>query len=113
MRMIGKCWLALGKPDEAIDAIVDALDRNPSYAWAHLDLGKALEETEDFDGAEESYREAVELGPKNPHCHYYLGRLLDEVMDKPEEAIEHYKSYLDLGGDDSGGEVESRIEQLS
>ena len=112
MRMIGKCWMALGKPEQALEALSKAIDRNPDDPWAQLEFGKALEATEKFEDAEPYYRKAVELAPSNPWFHFYLAQLLDDFLDDREGALEHYKKFIDLGGNDTGGDVASRIEQL-
>ena len=112
MRMIGKAWLSLGKMDKAMTALADAIDRDPKDPWAHFEFGKALERKQEFDGAEESYRKAIELRSDKSHFHYYLAQLLDEVLDDPAGALEHYKRYLELGGSDTNGAVKNRIGQL-
>lgn len=75
-------------------------------------MGLVLEKKDDWDGAEEAYRDAIELAPKKAVFHLYFAELLDEVQDDPEGALELYEQYVELWGDDSDGEVTSRIEQL-
>jgi tetratricopeptide (TPR) repeat protein len=110
--MIGKALLSLGKLEDGIEKLSEAVDRDPKDPWTHLDLGKALEEKEEWDGAEESYRRAIEADPELSDPYFYLAVLLDEVQVEKKEALEHYKKYLELGGEDPDGDVKKRIEKL-
>jgi tetratricopeptide (TPR) repeat protein len=112
LRMIGRAKLSLGKVQEALDSIYDALDRDPRFAPAQFDLGKTLEADQNFDGAREAYEKAIELDASYPDPHLYLAELLDEVDNEPEKALGHYRTYLELGGDDPYGDVKERIKQL-
>ena len=49
--------------------------------------------------------------PDKAVFHYYLARLLEDDGEK-KKAVEHYRRYLDLGGEDDDGAVKQRIKQL-
>ena len=44
--------------------------------------------------------------------HVYLAEIYDEIDGDAEEALVHYKRFLELDGPDSDKKVERRIEQL-
>ena len=112
VRMIGKALLTLGKLEEALERLSEAVDRDPKDPWAHMDLGKGLEEQEEWDAAEESYRNAIEVDPELADPYFYLAVLLDEVQVEKKEALEHYKRYLELGGEDDDGTIQARVKKL-
>ena len=112
LRMMGNAYLRMGKLEDAIEAYQEAIGRNGKYGFAYFDLGRALEKQERFEDAAAAYRKAVQLDKTLPHPHLYLAELLDEILDEPEEALTHYKQYLDLDGHGEGGWIKKRIEQL-
>ncbi len=71
------------------------LTRNPGCWMAHYNLGIALNEQGDTDGAISHYREAVELRPVYEEAHYNLGRLLAQ-KGLVEQAIAHYEKALEI-----------------
>jgi protein O-mannosyl-transferase len=76
------------------------LTRNPSCWMAHYNLGIALNEQGDTDGAISHYREAVELWPGYAEAHYNLGRLLAQ-KGLVDEAITHYEKALEINPSDA------------
>ena len=110
--MIGRAWLELGKVEDALAALDQAVARAPEDPWIHLDRGRALEESGDDVEAEKEYRKAIELEAGFSRPHLYLAWLLDELRNEPQEALGHYRDYLELGGPDPDGTVAARIEQL-
>jgi len=112
LRLIGRAELGLGKVQDALKSFGAAIDRAPKDAWSHFDMGKALEQNGEYDRAKDSYLKAIEYDPTLPHPHLYLAQILDEVDDKPKEALTHYKAYLELGGMDPQEQVKQRVKQL-
>jgi tetratricopeptide (TPR) repeat protein len=112
LRMMGNAYLRMGKVEQAIESYQEAIGRNGKYGFAYFDLGRALEKQERFEDAAAAYRKSAELDKTLPHPHLYLAELLDEVLDEPEEALKHYKQYLDLDGHGEGGWIKKRVEQL-
>jgi len=84
--MIGRAWLDLGKLEEAIEALGKAVDLDPKDAIARFTYGKALEQKDDNDRAEECYRRAIELDPSYPFPYLYLAEMLDEVRTSRRSA---------------------------
>jgi protein O-mannosyl-transferase len=76
------------------------LTRNPGCWMAHYNLGIALNEHGDIDGAISHYREAVELWPGYAEAHYNLGRLLVQ-KGQVDEAVTHYEKALEINPADA------------
>ncbi len=112
VRMIGRCLYDSGKMEDAIESFREAIGRDRNDHWSYFDLGKGLERLERFGDAEAAYRKAVELDPKFVFVRRYLAELLDDILDNPEEALEHYKAFLELGGKDSDKAIRDRVKQL-
>jgi tetratricopeptide (TPR) repeat protein len=76
------------------------LAKNPGCWMAHYNLGIALNNQGDTDGAIAHYRQAVELRPSYAEAHYNLGRLLAQ-KGRPDEAIAHYEKALEINPADA------------
>jgi protein O-mannosyl-transferase len=76
------------------------LTKNPSCWMAHYNLGIALSDRGDADGAIAHYRQAVELLPSYAEAHYNLGRLLAQ-KGQLDEAIVHYEKVLEINPADA------------
>ena len=71
------------------------LTKNPGCWMAHYNLGIALNDQGDADGAIAHYRQAVELRPTYAEAHYNLGRLLVQ-KGQLDDAIAHYEKALEI-----------------
>jgi protein O-mannosyl-transferase len=76
------------------------LTKNPSCWMAHYNLGIALNEQGDSDGAIAHYRQALELRPSYAEAHYNLARLLAQ-NGQLDESITHYKKALEINPADA------------
>ena len=76
------------------------LTRNPGCWMAHYNLGIALNEQGDTEGAIAHYRQALDLRPSYGEAHYNLGRLLVQ-KGQVEEAIVHYEKALEINPADA------------
>jgi tetratricopeptide (TPR) repeat protein len=76
------------------------LARNPGCWMAHYNLGIALNEQGDIDGAIGHYRQALDLWPGYAEAHYNLGRLLVQ-KGQLDEAITHYEKALEINSADA------------
>jgi tetratricopeptide (TPR) repeat protein len=76
------------------------LTKNPSCWMAHYNLGIALNDQGDADGAIAHYRQAIELRPNYAEAHYNLGRLLVQ-KGQLDEAIAHYEKALEINPADA------------
>lgn len=76
------------------------LARNPGCWMAHYNLGIALNDQGNPDGAIAHYRKAIDLRSSYAEAHYNLGRLLVQkgLLD---EAIAHYEKALEMNPADA------------
>jgi predicted Zn-dependent protease len=71
-RPLGTVYLGLKQPDKARDALQRHLAKHPGDGWAHLELGKALNETEP-DAALVEFQRAARLDPELDEAHRLAG----------------------------------------
>src|SRR5262245_30613115 len=76
------------------------LAKNPGCWMAHYNLGIALNDQGDTDGATAHYRQAIELRPSYAEAHYNLGRLLAQ-KGQLDDAITHYEKALETNPADA------------
>jgi tetratricopeptide (TPR) repeat protein len=70
-----------------------------SDAKAHYDLGFALMNKGDLDGAIRAYRQAVKIRPDDADAHYNLGLVLNAKDDRAG-AVQVFRAYLRLNVDE-------------
>ena len=80
----GRFLLGIGRPEEALVALEEAVRLRPGHASTYTELGRALEGVGRIEEAEQAYRKAIELGPQLTTPHYALGRLLTLHGDREE-----------------------------
>ena len=85
---LGTLFIKEGKPEEAVEYLRQALDRNPSWPKGKVKLAMALTSVGKFEDALVQLNEVLDVDAKNAEAHYQLGQLLTK-MDKPEQAKEH------------------------
>jgi tetratricopeptide (TPR) repeat protein len=73
--------LAKSSPDRAMAAYEQALALDPSYAEAHLELGRLLVQMKSLEKARTQLEKAIELEPDFYEADYLLGRLLHSMGD--------------------------------
>lgn len=71
-----------------------AIER-PADSGVENDLGSLLVLVEDFAGAEQAYRRAIELDPENASAYFNLG-LLQQKLGQRRDALKSYKRTLEL-----------------
>jgi protein O-mannosyl-transferase len=76
------------------------LTRNPGCWMAHYNLGIALNDQGDAEGAIAHYHQALDLRPSYTEAHYNLGRLLAQ-KGQLDEAIAHYEKALEINPADA------------
>ena len=79
----------------ALDAQRSLVEKQPTNASAHVDLGNLLLLGGDAAGAEAAYRRATELDPKDVAAHFNLGLLLQRDGEN-SKALKEYKAVLEL-----------------
>lgn len=95
----GKQWFERGAeleasdPQAACDAYRHALDADPRFADAYVNLGRLLHERGELDAAEVVYRSAVAKGVADATLLFNLG-VLEEDRGEPKQAVESYRAAL-------------------
>jgi tetratricopeptide (TPR) repeat protein len=82
-----------GAPEEAMAAYRRALEIEPGFADAHLDLGRLLHERGQITEAERHYRQALEARPEDATAAFNVGVALQD-QDRLREAAEAYEAAL-------------------
>jgi tetratricopeptide (TPR) repeat protein len=87
----------LGRPEEAEEHYLRALDIDPEDATAHHNYAVLLHtELGRLEEAEDHYQEALDIDSKYFRAHHNYALLLDRELGRPEEAEEHYQEALDI-----------------
>ncbi len=84
--------------DEAIIQYQEALQINPRYPEAHLNLGNALLQKGGVDEAITHYQKALQFKPYYAKAHYNLGIALFQ-KGRVDEAITHYQQAVQIRPD--------------
>lgn len=84
-----------GKTEDAKACFRKAIELQPDFAEAYVNLGIASERTGDFAEAERCYGRALVIEPLNPAGHLNLG-IVFEKQGKMNDAIRRYRLLLDL-----------------
>ena len=87
-------------PAREIEQLRKVLELAPTFARAHLGLGKALLREGKVDEAVGELREAARLEPKSGEAHYQLGLALSRAGKKEEAAVELQKGRELVAADD-------------
>jgi tetratricopeptide (TPR) repeat protein len=93
--LCGRAYLAMDRPEPALQRLAIATAMNPDLAQAHLDLGTARMGTGDLTGAIESCRLAVSLCPEIPEYRLRLVEFL-EIAGQQEDAVAELLAAQDL-----------------
>lgn len=99
-----------GRQAESEALLLSLLEMNPSQPEAWNQLGLVRRRDGRFQDADDAYLAALRLDPDYAPVHRNRGVLLDLYLDRPGEAIEHYRKFVALSGGDA--EVERWIEEL-
>jgi tetratricopeptide (TPR) repeat protein len=97
---LGAVLYELGRTEEAIEHLREALRLKPDYARAHYNLGNALARLGKTEEAIEHYRQALRWQPDFVDAHNKLGLALAK-LSKTKEAIEQYELALQRRPDDA------------
>jgi len=99
---IGYAHFQKGEYLDAIAACKEALNFNPRYAQAHLQLGEAYYALGKTGPAIESYRHALTLSPNYTLAHYRLGQA-HMKLKQHQEAVACFREVLRLSPDSELG----------
>src|SRR5262249_220189 len=97
---IGVAFMEQYKHEDAVKQFKQALERDPKFAVARINLALALFYLNDSRAAVEEAREGVKLAPESPHAHYALAAALrnEKLYD---EALAEFNKVLSIDPLDS------------
>ena len=82
----------LGQPNESLAFAQRAVLLSPNSAHSHVALANALLADERDLDAIEALQRASELDPKSAELHLQIGDVLILNLDRPDQALEHYRT---------------------
>jgi tetratricopeptide (TPR) repeat protein len=92
----------LNRGSEALTSFRKVIELDPKSPGAHLNLGIALADQFDLNGALAEFSEAVRLDPENAVAHYNKGRVLLDLQHNSEAKPElETATHLDASSADS------------
>ena len=91
----GTVALSEGRFAEAAEAFRRMVASDPEEPIAHMDLGTALLQLGDVNGALAKYQESLRLSSGNPRLHYNLG-LVYTLQKAYPKALQHYQMAVEL-----------------
>jgi len=97
---LGAALQSMGKQEEAMDYLHQALRVRPDDATAHNNLGAALQSLGKIDEAAEQFRQALKDRPDYADAHFNLGTLLLS-RGQTDEAAEQFRAVLRQRPDDA------------
>lgn len=93
---------AQGRQQElAVASLTRAVALNPNNEVAHNWLGTLHRENGEFGKAERAYASAIRVKPAYAQAHLNLAILYDVALHRPQQALDGYREYQRLSGDDS------------
>ncbi len=87
--------IKLGKPEEAMNLLSEALKQSPQPIASAVLMAKARLIQKDLPGAEDVLRRACQDHPKSANCRVVLGGFFNRV-NKPLDAIEEFQKALQI-----------------
>ncbi|MGA7641212.1 MAG: tetratricopeptide repeat protein [Syntrophobacteraceae bacterium] len=102
---------------EAEAAYRKAIELDPNYTWAWVQLGGLMQNLGRFQEAEAAYRKAIELDPSYTWAWVQLGGLT-EKLERFQEAEDAYRKAIELDPNDNwawvqlGGLLHERLERF-
>jgi Flp pilus assembly protein TadD len=88
----------MGRHDNAVARLRNAVELNPNFTWAHGDLGLALAFSGKGDEAAGPLNEAVRLSPRDQFCFLWLYLLgfATFIAGRYQDALDHVDRSLRL-----------------
>ena len=102
----------MGKVNDSVRYLRDAVKQDPRSKEALLELGRALFETGDVDGAIRETQRLIEIDPSNVDALYNLGAIYGN-LSQDEHAREYWAKAASLGPDtESGRRATENLKEL-
>lgn len=95
---LGTAYLQIGRVQEAMAHLEEALRLKPDYAEAHANLGSALRAQRRLPEAIRHFRMALRIKPQDDRVQFNLANALNEG-GQPDDAIRHFRQALTINPD--------------
>ena len=95
---LGNALALQGKRNEAAASFQQALQKQPNYTEAYINLGIVLRQLGQLEEAANSYRQAIALQPYQALAHFSLGNVLSD-LENLQEAVRSYEQAIALQPD--------------
>jgi tetratricopeptide (TPR) repeat protein len=92
---LGTTFRSQGYFPRAIEEYKKAIDLDPNFAPAHMNLGITLFYMNKFNESIEKERKAISINSRYPDSYFFLARSY-EATNNPQMAIKNYNLFLDL-----------------
>ncbi|MEQ9617655.1 MAG: tetratricopeptide repeat protein [Deltaproteobacteria bacterium] len=111
---IGTALRTQGQYNAAIAEYQKAIELNPNYAPAHMNLGITYFYLNKYNENIERQKKAISLNPNYPDTYFFMAQGY-EGSNNPQQAIIYYKKFLDLSVEQGeyAGYVETAKQRLS
>lgn len=97
---LGLVYRGLKDDVKAQEAFARAIASNSNNLDAYNQLAILKRHAGEFAAAEQLYQQALAVWPYHAGSHRNLGILYDLYMGKEQQALQHYRAYLELVGED-------------
>jgi tetratricopeptide (TPR) repeat protein len=108
---LGRLEVNAGKLDVGVAAYRRAIELRPTYAAAQNNLGLALDDQRDADGAENAFRAALAINPQYAAARVNLGSSLSR-RGRYDEAIAQFEKAIELRTDYPSAELNLSVAYL-
>lgn len=86
---LAEAYLEAGDPTQALELVVEGLDRHPDFASGHLVAARVFQATDDLDSALLAFDRVLELDPENTVALLARARI-SEMKGQLQEAMSRY-----------------------
>lgn len=102
---LGATYRKQGRLDMAIETYQRAIKARPAFAEAKYNLGIAYRQKGEFARAERAYQDALQANPNFAAAHFNLAVLYDLYLNRPSDALRHYRAFQSMGGQNEMVEI--------
>ncbi|RKY36711.1 MAG: hypothetical protein DRP78_02965 [Candidatus Omnitrophota bacterium] len=92
---LGMLYLQIGKYDEAVRCLEQALHLKSDYVEAYLCIGLVYELKDEIGKSEQAYKSVINIMPKNCLAHFRLGSLYLGT-DQDEKALQQFQRVIEI-----------------
>jgi tetratricopeptide (TPR) repeat protein len=97
---LGNAYMDMNRCSEAIPMYSKALELEPMNQNLRVDMGTCQRRIGRPDLAVDAYKKAIAQNPRHAYAHMNLGVVLAYDMNRPEEAIKEFETFLQLAPTD-------------